>query len=380
MTEAIENPIRPSDLIGRSLGVIPTPALIVDVDVLERNLDCLSALAGNSATRLRPHGKAHKCPNIAAMQIARGAVGICCQTVKEVEAFAAAGITNILLTNQIVHHTKARRLARLAQTATIGVCVDSLYHVELLAKAATEQHAVFDVYIEIEVGGHRCGVPSLAEALILARSIGKADGLSFGGVQAYNGRAQHIRAWKARNATVRETMSKTQTFIDALERSGLQCKLVTGGGSGSVEIDIDAAVLTELQCGSYALMDADYLSVLRTNGDSLETLFSPALFVVTSVISVRSPNYVVIDAGLKSMGLDSGPPIVCSNANLLYRNPSDEHGVLFAPEITTLPFLGERLHLIPSHCDPTIALHDRLYAVKDGRVDAIWSIVGRGEW
>ena len=162
--------------------------------------------------------------------------------------------------------------------------------------------------------------------------------------------------------------------------SGLQCKLVTGGGSGSVEIDIDAAVLTELQCGSYALMDADYLSVLRTNGDSLETLFSPALFVITSVISVRSPNYVVIDAGLKSMGLDSGPPIVCSNANLLYRNPSDEHGVLFAPEITTLPFLGERLHLIPSHCDPTIALHDRLYAVKDGRVDAIWSIVGRGEW
>jgi D-serine deaminase-like pyridoxal phosphate-dependent protein len=366
--------------IGDDIGALPTPALVVDINVLERNLDRMSALARKSGVRLRPHGKVHKSPDIARMQIARGAVGVCCQTVAEAEAFADAGITDILLTNQIADRAKAGRLARLALKSVVGACVDSHYQIELLAAAARDCGVRLDIYLEIEVGGGRCGVQSHDEAVALAKAVEKEEELRFAGLQAYNGRAQHIREESARIAVLRETAARTSAFTVALHSAGLGCERITGGGTGSAKVDLDLAWLSELQCGSYALMDADYLSVLHACGASPDGAFAPALFVIASAISVRTPHHVVIDAGLKSMAFDSGPPLVFENANLNYCNASDEHGVLLAAPGLALSTPGDRLWLIPGHCDPTIALHKRLYGVRDGRIEAVWPVIGRGEW
>ncbi|HUR42543.1 MAG TPA: alanine racemase, partial [Aestuariivirga sp.] len=291
--------------------------------------------------------------------------------------FAGAGIANIMLTNQVTDRAKASRLAKLALSSTIGVCVDSPRHVELLAAAARDHRSSLDVFIEIEVGGGRCGVVSPMDAVALAKSISGFTQLRFAGLQAYNGRAQHIAEAPARLAALRETVAKTGAFTAALQSAGLRCDRITGGGTGSAGVDVDLGCLNELQCGSYALMDAHYLSLSYPSG---QPVFSPALFVVATVVSVRPPNHIVIDAGLKSMAFDSGPPLVFGNVNLKYKSASDEHGVLLAAPGSQAPALGDRLCLVPGHCDPTIALHKRLYGVKDGRIAAVWPVVGRGEW
>lgn len=366
--------------IGDEIAAIPTPALIVDLVVLERNLVRMSALAASSETRLRPHAKAHKSPDVAAMQIARGAAGICCQTVREAEGFAAAGIPDILLTNQVADCEKADRLARLARTTTIGVCVDSLHHVALLAAAARAHEVCIDVYIEAEVGGNRCGVPSPAVAVALASAVSKTRELGFAGLQVYNGRTQHLREAHARRSAICETALRTRPFLDALHSAGLPCERITGGGTGSAQADVDLGWLSELQCGTYALMDADYVGLSCADGRTLGETFAPALFVVTSVISTPAHDRAVVDAGLKALAFDSGPPQVLEPGNLVYRNASDEHGVVTAPHDVELPGLSSRLWLVPGHCDPTVALHAQMYAVKEGRIAAIWPVIGRGEW
>jgi 3-hydroxy-D-aspartate aldolase len=284
------------------------------------------------------------------------------------------------LTNQVSSAAQARRLGRLARAATIGVCVDSERQVSLLDDAAKDAGVSMRVYIELDVGGARCGMTAASDVVSLARAIGCCDGLKFGGLQAYNGKAQHIRDWSSRDAVVRESARQTQAVVAALNTAGFDCESVTGGGSGSFEADVEVGILSEVQCGTYALMDADYMLVHRKDGSFLDSLFSSALFVLSSIISDRHADYVVADAGLKAMAFDSGMPLVAADANLVYRNPSDEHGIITSRKDAPLPRCGDRIALVPGHCDPTMAMHDRIHVTVEGTVEAVWPTVSGGSW
>lgn len=360
------------NLVGRTIDELPTPALVVELDRLEYNLASLSALLADAPIRIRPHAKAHKCVEIAQRQITLGAVGICCQTVAEAEAFAAGGINDILLTNQILDPAKIARLAAIPGRVRLGICVDSMRGLELIA--AGQPPRAFDVYIEVDVGGGRCGVTEPDAVVAIARRI-CTSGLSFAGLQAYNGRIQHVNAAAERAQATCNTAAATRIFVDALNNAGLRPAVVSGGGTGTIEFDRFGDVLTEVQCGSYALMDVDYLTL----HSAAPTTFEPALTVLTSVISA-SDAHAVVDAGLKAVAIDSGPPIPRDFAQVGYGNPSDEHGVLRSNDGSPLPPIGSRVHLIPGHCDPTVALHEKMYAVRSGVVHEIWPIVARGIW
>lgn len=359
------------DLAGAPVDRLPTPALVVDLDALERNLERLPALLSDGPVRLRPHSKAHKCAEIARRQIALGAVGVCCQTISEAEALAGAGIDDILVTNQVLDPAKLARLATIPEGVRIGLCIDSIQGLNLAAQAKPKNP--WDLYIEADVGGGRCGVTGPGEAVALARAIAGA-GLRFAGLQAYNGRIQHVREASDRERSVEGTAAVTRAFVEALEEAGLPPSVVTGGGTGTVALDCRGGTLGEVQCGSYALMDADYLALQLP----AEAAFEPALTVVASVISGRAA-HIVVDAGLKALATDSGFPTARDHPQISYANPSDEHGVLRAAD-GRLPGVGSRIHLIPGHCDPTIALHERIYAARRGIVEEIWPTLARGIW
>ncbi|MBA3676710.1 MAG: DSD1 family PLP-dependent enzyme [Sphingosinicella sp.] len=361
------------DLIGAREEDLPTPALIVDLDILEANLERLAARFAGTGLRFRPHAKAHKCVEIARRQIALGAVGICCQTVAEVEAFAAGGISDILLTNEITDPAKITRLAAIPEGVRIGICVDSVLHLQLIADAIWTRP--IDLYIEVDVGGGRCGTADPQAALALAREAERL-GLTLAGLQAYNGKAQHLRDPAERQRVVETTAATTRNYVQTLSDAGFPPVVVSGAGTGTVDLDLQLGALNEFQCGTYALMDVDYLAI-DPSGDA--DRYAPALTVLASVISA-APGRAVIDAGLKSFALDSGMPVPRDLPGVTYGNASDEHGILRNVDSQPLPAIGTHVHLIPDHCDPTIALYERIHAVRDGLVEEVWPIVARGKW
>ena len=360
------------EFIGGRVDHLPTPSLIVDIEALDRNLRALPALLSGTGIRLRAHAKAHKSAEIARRQIALGAVGICCQTVAEAEAFAAAGIADILLTNQIADAAKARRLASVPQDVRLGVCVDSQAGLELIASATPSR--AWDIYVEVDVGGGRCGVTDPVAATALARNVTNL-GLNFAGLQAYNGRIQHVPDLRKRQEAVMTTAAATRAYLDAFELEGLRCPIVTGGGTGTAAFDKACSTINEVQCGSYALMDADYLSLEMP----AQSLFEPALTVLASVIAV-APGQAVLDAGLKALAFDSGMPLLRAFPGIAYCNASDEHGVIRAADGGALPSLGSRVELVPGHCDPTVALHRQIHAARAGVVEEVWPVLARGHW
>ena len=362
-------PARPGD----AFDAIETPTLVVDLDALERNLDRMAD--ATKGIRLRPHAKSHKCATIARMQLARGAVGICCQKTDEAQAFVDAGIRDVLVTNEVVAPAKLARLASLARTATIGVLVDSAAAVAALASAALDADASLDVYLEVDVGAHRCGVPPGAPALALATAIARAPGLRFRGLQAYQGAAQHLREPAAREAAIAAAAGEARRTRETIVGAGIACDLVNGAGTGTWQHERDSGVYDELQPGSYVFMDADYGRNVAAPAD---LRFEQSLFVVAGVMSVPAADRAIVDAGLKAFAFDSGLPLVHARAGAEYVKASDEHGVLRmaagAPPMTP----GERVWLVPGHCDPTVNLYDFIVAVRDGRVANVWPIEARG--
>ena len=361
--------------IGDRLSEVDTPALIVEIDALERNIAAMAAAVEGRAVRLRPHAKSHKCPDIARRQIAAGAVGVCCQKVGEAEAFVAAGITDVLVTNEIVGQAKLARLASLARNASLGVLVDDGANVSALGAAMQAAGASIDVLVEVDVGAHRCGVPPGAPALELARAVCGEPGLRFAGLQAYQGAAQHLRRPAERRAAIAhaaELAFETKTLI---ERAGIDCRTVTGAGTGTFTLERDSRIYTELQPGSYVFMDADYGRNERADD---EIRFAQSLFVWTTVMSTPAPDRAIVDAGLKAFAVDSGMPLVADGSGLELIKASDEHGVVRIAPGTTGPQLGERLRLVPGHCDPTVNLYDWIVAVRKDRVEALWPVAARG--
>ena len=341
---------------------IDTPALVVDLDAMERNLARLAAFTRERGLRLRPHAKMHKSAELARLQVAAGAVGVCVQKTAEAEAMADGGVDDILITNEVVAPRKLARVAALAQRLAarggrLGLAVDSA---EGVAALATTALSPIDVYIEIDVGQGRCGVAPGEPALALARQVAAHPLLRLAGLQAYHGRAQHQRTQAERTASIAAAAQATARTRDLIEGAGFGPLCITGAGTGTFGLEAASGVWHELQAGSYLFMDADYAA----NEDA--PAFEHALFVKAQVIS-RQDDRAVCDAGHKSHAIDSGLPQVAWPEGLAYANGGDEHGILRAARPgARLPAIGETVWLIPGHCDPTVNLHERLTGVRGG--------------
>ena len=363
----------PPALPGDTLDAVDTPTLVLDLDAFEANLRAMQALADRHGVALRPHGKAHKCPEVALRQVALGAAGICCQKVSEALPFVAAGVADVHISNEVVGAPKLALLARLAGAARVSVCVDHPDALAALSQAMAGAGAQVGVLVDVDVGQGRCGVADPRDTVALARRAGELPGLRFAGIQAYHGAAQHVRAAAERRAAAAGAARQAAQHVHALREAGLDCPVVTGGGTGTSAFDAAGGVYTELQPGTYAFMDGDY-------GDNQwqgEPALRQALFLLATAMSTPAPGRAVVDAGLKSTTVESGLPRVHERPGCEYAQATDEHGVLRG-EPAALPALGEKLRLVPSHCDPTFNLHDVLVAVRGGRVEALWPVSARG--
>jgi D-serine deaminase-like pyridoxal phosphate-dependent protein len=369
---------RPPAEIGMSLDVVDTPALVIDLDAFERNLRRLAERVAGGGVHLRPHAKTHKCPVIALKQMELGAVGVCVQKVSEAEAMVYGGVRDVLVTNEVVGRPKLRRLMALARTARVGACVDDPEQVAALDTAAGEAGIdAFPVHVEVNMGGNRCGVEPGRPALDLARRVGESRRLRFAGLQAYHGSAQHLRGWDERQAAIAGAVRKAVETRDLLSANGIACDNITGAGTGTFEFEAASGVYTELQCGSYIFMDADYGRNLDPDGHPTRA-FEPSLFVWATVMSRPTDDRAIVDAGLKALAFDSGPPAVWEEPAATYERASDEHGRLAIAGATNRLKLGDKLRLVPGHCDPTVNLYDWYVAIRGERVEAVWPITARG--
>lgn len=366
----------PAD-IGMPLDNVDTPALLIDLDAFERNIARLAQAVAGTSVRLRPHAKSHKCPVIALRQIAAGAVGVCCQKVSEAEAMVYGGVPDVLVSNEIVGRSKIARLAALAKQARVAVCADDPVHVAALSEAAVAFGVELRVLVEINVGMDRCGVEPGEPALALARDIAASPGLAFAGLQAYHGRAQHIREYAKRKEAIDEAVEKTRRTVELLQRHGLPCELVTGAGTGTYRFEALSGTFTELQAGSYVFMDADYAKNLAADG-SPGSEFEHSLFVLATVMSHPTKDRAVVDAGLKALSVDSGMPWVAGMPDVEFVRAADEHGKLNLHDPNRTLTIGQKLRLIPGHCDPTANLYDWYVGYRNGRVEALWPITARG--
>jgi len=361
--------------IGDPLSAVETPALVVDLDAFEHNLDLMANAVHGSGLALRPHAKSHKCPDIAKAQVARGAVGICCQKVDEAAAFVAAGIADVLVTNEVVAPSKIARLAALAKSATIGVLVDDARVIADLSAAATLAGGTLHAYVEIDVGAHRCGVAPGAAAVPLAQAIAAAPGLRFRGLHAYHGAAQHLRRPEERLEAIAHASALAADTRRRIEAAGIACPVVTGAGTGTWQLERDSRIYTELQPGSYIFMDVDYgRNALAPNQHHFEN----SLYVLASVMSVPASDRAIVDAGLKALAFDSGLPEVHAARGLAYANASDEHGELRVDPTQAQPALGDRVWLVPGHCDPTVNLYDWIVGMRGEHVECVWPVAARG--
>jgi 3-hydroxy-D-aspartate aldolase len=368
---------RPPAEIGMPLDEVDTPALVIDLDTFERNLHRLADRIAGSPVKARPHAKTHKCPVIALKQVELGAVGVCVQKVSEAEAMVYGGVRDVLVTNEVVGRQKLRRLVSLAQTARVGVCADDESQVRALEAAASDAGITLPVYVEVNMGGNRCGVEPGEPALQLATLIADAPHLAFAGLQAYHGSAQHLRGWDERRQAIAQAADKAGRTRDLLTRHGIECPTITGAGTGTFEFETGSGVYTELQCGSYIFMDADYGRNRDRDGEPTKA-FEPSLFVWATVMSRPTEDRAIVDAGLKALAFDSGPPLVCDEPAATYERASDEHGRLAVSAATNRLGLGDKIRLIPGHCDPTVNLYDWYVCVRANRVEQVWPITARG--
>lgn len=361
--------------VGLPLEELDTPSLILDLDAFERNLLRLKESLAGRKVAVRPHAKSHKCPQIALRQMALGAVGVCCQKVSEAEAMVQGGVGDVLIANEVVGSAKVRRAAALAKQARIAVCADDAGNVAALEAAACEFGVRLDVLVEVNVGANRCGVEAGEPALSLARHIADCPNLRFAGLQAYQGAAQHVRKVEERRAAIDAALAKITQTTALLAKVGIPCEKVTGAGTGTYQFEAASGVYHEIQPGSYIFMDVDYAKNDWT--ESGIPRFEHSLFVWATVMSRPSADRAIVDAGLKASSVDSGMPRVVTNDGAEYIKASDEHGVLQLNGARGYA-VGDKLKLIPGHCDPTVNLYDNYVCVRNGRVEAVWPITARG--
>ncbi|WP_283427238.1 3-hydroxy-D-aspartate aldolase BhcC [Shimia sagamensis] len=364
---------------GMDAADIQTPALVLDLDALERNIKKMGDYAKAHGMRHRVHGKMHKSVDVAKLQESLGgAVGVCCQKVSEAEVFARGGIKDVLVSNQVRDPAKIDRLARLPKlgSRTI-VCVDDVANVADLSAAAVLHGTELEVFVEIDCGAGRCGVTTTEAVVEIAKAVEAADNLKFTGIQAYQGAMQHMDSYEDRKAKLDVAIAQVQDAVDGLKAEGIACELVSGGGTGSYYFESNSGVYNELQCGSYAFMDADYGRILDKDGNRIDQgEWENAFFILTSVMSHAKADKAIVDAGLKAQSVDSGLPVIFGRDDVEYIKCSDEHGVVMDP--TGALKVNDKLKLVPGHCDPTANVHDWYVGVRDGKVETVWPVSARG--
>ncbi|CAD0183734.1 3-hydroxy-D-aspartate aldolase [Ruegeria sp. THAF57] len=366
--------------IGMDESEIQTPCLILDLDALERNIRKMGDYAKAHGMRHRVHGKMHKSVDVAKLQEKLGgAVGVCCQKVSEAEVFARGGIKDILVSNQVRDPAKIDRLARLPKTgARTIVCVDDVENVADLSAAAVSNGTELEVLVEIDCGAGRCGVTTTPAVIEIAEAVVAAPNLKFTGIQAYQGAMQHLDTYEARKVKLDAAIAMVEDAVDGLKAAGIDCELVSGGGTGSYYFESNSGVYNELQCGSYAFMDADYGRILDKDGKRIDQgEWENALFILTSVMSHAKADKAICDAGLKAQSVDSGLPFIFGRDDVEYLKCSDEHGVIGDPG--NILKVNDKLLLVPGHCDPTCNVHDWYVGVRGGKVETLWPVSARGK-
>jgi len=340
---------------------LPTPALLLDLDKFETNLARMAARIKESGKSLRPHAKAHKCVEIANRQVAAGAIGVCVATVAEAELMASTGIPGLLLTSPVADPLK---MARIVNTGAM-VVVDHIQQVAWYDQAASAAGKKLDVLVDLDVGDHRTGARSPEDAAEIAEAVDQAANLELRGLQAYSVLGSHAGGLEERQRVSRESFQIASRALGIMLRRGLSTEIVTGGSTGTWEIDTAVPDLTELQAGSYVLMDLAY----RREGLD----FEQALTVMATVVSANHAGFVSVDAGYKAFSTDRGyGPEAVDLPGGKYRWGGDEFGYVDMPD--GLPKLGSRLEFIPPHCDPTTSLYDRIYACRGANVETVWPV------
>ncbi|QDY68839.1 3-hydroxy-D-aspartate aldolase BhcC [Qingshengfaniella alkalisoli] len=366
--------------IGMDEADIQTPCLVLDLDALERNIKKMGDYAKAHGMRHRVHGKMHKSVDVAKLQHELGgAVGVCCQKVSEAEVFARGGIKDILVSNEV---RDPRKIDRLAQIPKLGartiVCVDDVDNVPELAAAVVKHGTQLECFVEIDCGAGRCGVTTTEAVVEIAKAIDATQGLKFTGIQAYQGAMQHMDSYEDRKAKLDAAIAQVTDAVEALKAEGLEPELVSGGGTGSYYFESGSGVYNELQCGSYAFMDADYGRILDKDGNRIDQgEWENAFFILTQVMSHAKADKAICDAGLKAQSVDSGLPFIYGRDDVEYIKCSDEHGVIADPKGVLK--VGEKLKLVPGHCDPTANVHDWYVGVRNGKVETVWPVSARGK-
>ncbi|WP_300035043.1 3-hydroxy-D-aspartate aldolase BhcC [uncultured Roseobacter sp.] len=366
--------------IGMDESEIQTPCLVLDLDALERNIKKMGDYAASHGMRHRVHGKMHKSVDVALLQEKLGgSVGVCCQKVSEAEVFARGGIKDVLVSNQVTQPAKIDRLARMPKLGARTICcVDMPGNVADLSEAATRHGTQIECLVEIDCGAGRCGVTTTPQVVELAKAIDAAPGLKFAGIQAYQGAMQHLDSYDERKAKTQIAIDMVQDAVDTLKAEGLECDIVGGGGTGSYYFESNSNVYNELQCGSYAFMDADYGRILDKDGNRIDQgEWENALFILTSVMSHAKADKAIVDAGLKAQSVDSGLPTIFGRDDVEYVKCSDEHGVVADPDAVLK--VNDKLKLVPGHCDPTCNVHDWYVGVRGGKVETLWPVSARGK-
>ncbi|MFO0960329.1 MAG: DSD1 family PLP-dependent enzyme [Isosphaeraceae bacterium] len=359
---------------------LPTPALLVDLDRLEANIETMAAHCRREGCSLRPHAKSHKCPEIARRQVAAGARGVSTATVAEAEAMARSGIPGVLLTSPIVERGKIARMVDLARAGCeVLLAVGHPRQVELLAEAASAAGTRVDVLVDLDVGDHRFGIEPGSPALELAREIARRHSLRLRGVQAYSGLSSHVPGYEARRRASREAMGGAVETLGLLRRSGLDAGFLSCGSTGTYDIDSRLPAEVELQCGSYVFMDVEYRAIGSRDGGDLYDDFRRSLTVLATVVSTYAGR-VTVDAGVKAFATETSyRPEARDRPGLQYAFFGDEFGTISVRPGDAPPAIGDRIEFYAPHCDPTVHLYDRIHAVRGDVVEATWGIVARRE-
>ena len=359
---------------------LDTPSLCVDLDALGANIATMQDTLTRNGIASRPHGKTHKSPTIARMQLDAGAIGICAAKVSEAEAMFQHGIDAVLMTTTNVTATKIRRAMNLRHANPQFIqATDSEQNARLLSEAAVSMGITADVVVDVDPGGHRTGITPGQPALALGQLIDQLPGLTLKGLLCYDGGSQHVKGFAARREqTLERLLGATDTF-DLFNSSGLNTEIFSGGGTGSYNIDHETRGLTDVQVGSYVFMDAQYMDIGGANNDELYADFEPSLTIMTTVLNDQYPGRCTTDAGAKACTINRPWPRVKGETGMSYTSGSDEFGTLRYEEEPSRTYkVGDKIELIVSHCDPVVNLYNHLYAMRGERVEAIWPIAARG--
>jgi len=363
---------------GVSKWELDTPALVLDLDKLEQNIAAMRTSLASTKVGARPHAKTHKSAEIAKLQMAAGAVGICTAKLSEAEALYAEGVQKICMTTGNLSKAKIQRAMNLRKKNREFIqAVDYAPNARDLSDAAKAAGVTADVVVDVAVGT-RSGVPAGDQALQLAQLVDKLPNLKFRGMLAYDGGAQHIKGYKARHD---QSLARYEDAVKTFERmkaSGLNMEIFSGGGTGTYNIMTAVPGFTDVQVGSYVFMDTQYLDIGNEKGDVFDD-FAPSLTVMTTVVNTYFPNRITTDAGSKSLTLNKPDPRVIGEPDFRYTAGSDEFGSIQYSKANKTYKVGDKLELIIPHCDPVVNLYDAFYGVRNDRVEAVWPVTARGK-